>query len=47
MLGEADLNLANFGDALKPSTVALPLQGCDSGTILHVRISLLLWNCFV
>ncbi|KAF3320378.1 N-terminal C2 in EEIG1 and EHBP1 [Carex littledalei] len=41
ILGEADVNLAKFVDALKPSTVALPLQGCDSGTILHVTVQIL------
>lgn len=39
MLGEANINLADYADASKPSAVALPLNGCDSGTILHVRIS--------
>ncbi|KAF3326403.1 putative leucine-rich repeat-containing protein [Carex littledalei] len=41
VLGEADVNLAKFVDALKPSTVALPLQVCDSGTILHVTVQIL------
>ena len=39
ILGEANINLADYSDALKPSTVALPLHGCNSGTILHVRLS--------
>ncbi|XP_060676131.1 uncharacterized protein LOC125424376 [Ziziphus jujuba] len=39
VLGEANINLAHYADALKPSIVALPLQGCDSGAILHVRVS--------
>lgn len=37
ILGEACINLADYAEALKPSIVALPLHGCDSGTILHVR----------
>ncbi|KAJ3702653.1 hypothetical protein LUZ61_006358 [Rhynchospora tenuis] len=41
ILGEADVNLAEFVDALKPSTVALPLHGCDFGTILHVTVQIL------
>ncbi|KAF3445755.1 hypothetical protein FNV43_RR10932 [Rhamnella rubrinervis] len=41
VLGEANINLANYADAQKPSVVALPLQGCDSGTILHVTVQLL------
>lgn len=30
------INLAEYADALKPFAVALPLQGSDSGPILHV-----------
>ncbi|XP_060672956.1 uncharacterized protein LOC107406826 [Ziziphus jujuba] len=41
VLGEANINLAHYADALKPSIVALPLQGCDSGAILHVTVQLL------
>ncbi|KAG1330782.1 centromere-associated protein E [Cocos nucifera] len=41
LLGEVSINLANFADALKPSSVALPLHGCDFGTVLHVTIQLL------
>ncbi|KAG6602046.1 hypothetical protein SDJN03_07279, partial [Cucurbita argyrosperma subsp. sororia] len=41
ILGEADINLADYADALKPSAVALPLNGCESGTILHVTVQLL------
>ncbi|XP_031394094.1 COP1-interactive protein 1 [Punica granatum] len=41
LLGEATINLADYADALKPSSVALPLQGCDSGSILHVTVQLL------
>ncbi|XP_058220413.1 uncharacterized protein LOC131330747 isoform X3 [Rhododendron vialii] len=41
ILGEACINLADYADALKPSIVALPLHGCDSGTILHVTVQLL------
>ncbi|CAN6880783.1 unnamed protein product [Brassica oleracea] len=41
ILGEAMINLAEYADALKPFAVALPLQGCDSGAILHVTVQLL------
>ncbi|GFZ10004.1 hypothetical protein Acr_21g0006030 [Actinidia rufa] len=41
ILGEASINLADYADAMKPSIVALPLHGCDSGTILHVTVQLL------
>ncbi|GLU16250.1 hypothetical protein SLE2022_326920 [Rubroshorea leprosula] len=41
ILGEATIDLADFADASKPSAVALPLHGCDSGAILHVTIQLL------
>ncbi|KAJ4841028.1 hypothetical protein Tsubulata_030986 [Turnera subulata] len=41
VLGEATINLADYADALKPSVIALPLHGCDSGTILHVTVQLL------
>ncbi|GLT32946.1 hypothetical protein SLA2020_075730 [Shorea laevis] len=41
ILGEATINLADYADASKPSAVALPLHGCDSGAILHVTIQLL------
>ncbi|XP_072977903.1 uncharacterized protein [Typha angustifolia] len=40
-LGEVDINLADFADALKPSSVELPLHGCDFGTILHVTVQIL------
>ncbi|XP_038875184.1 uncharacterized protein PFB0145c isoform X2 [Benincasa hispida] len=41
ILGEANINLADYADAMKPSAVALPLNGCESGTILHVTVQLL------
>lgn len=41
ILGEATINLADYADASKPSTVLLPLHGGDSGTILHVTVQLL------
>ncbi|XP_057974597.1 uncharacterized protein LOC131162298 isoform X2 [Malania oleifera] len=41
LLGEANINLADYADALKPFSVALPLHGTDSGTILHVTVQLL------
>ncbi|KAK4390202.1 hypothetical protein Sango_2083500 [Sesamum angolense] len=40
-LGEATINLADYVDALKPSAVTLPLQGCNFGTILHITVQLL------
>ncbi|CAK7347083.1 unnamed protein product [Dovyalis caffra] len=41
VLGEATINLADYADALKPSAIALPLHGSDSGTTLHVTVQLL------
>ncbi|KAK6938192.1 NT-type C2 domain [Dillenia turbinata] len=41
VLGEANINLADYADASKPSAVALPLIGCNSGTVLHVTVQLL------
>ncbi|KAG8632997.1 putative WEB family protein At1g65010, chloroplastic isoform X2 [Manihot esculenta] len=41
ILGEAIIDLADYADALNPSVVALPLHGCDSGTVLHVTVQLL------
>ncbi|KAK2999473.1 hypothetical protein RJ639_023412 [Escallonia herrerae] len=41
VLGEATINLADYADASRPSAVALSLQGCNSGTILHVTVQLL------
>ncbi|KAI4337739.1 hypothetical protein L6164_016117 [Bauhinia variegata] len=41
ILGEANINLADFADAMKPTTVALPLNGCEAGTTLHVTVQLL------
>ncbi|KAL1216270.1 hypothetical protein V5N11_016889 [Cardamine amara subsp. amara] len=41
ILGEAMINLSEYADALKPFAVVLPLQGCDSGAILHVTVQLL------
>ncbi|KAL3640770.1 hypothetical protein CASFOL_015738 [Castilleja foliolosa] len=40
-LGEATIDLVDYIDSLKPSTITLPLQGCNFGTILHVTIQLL------
>ncbi|XP_057864383.2 uncharacterized protein LOC131072267 isoform X2 [Cryptomeria japonica] len=40
-LGEADINLADYAESVNPSTVSLPLQSCNFGTILHVTIQLL------
>uniref|UniRef100_A0A0E0IR53 C2 NT-type domain-containing protein n=1 Tax=Oryza nivara TaxID=4536 RepID=A0A0E0IR53_ORYNI len=36
ILGELDVNLAEFAEALKPVSIALPLRGCEFGTILHL-----------
>ncbi|KAL3844755.1 hypothetical protein ACJIZ3_002158 [Penstemon smallii] len=41
ILGEAIMNLADYVDAVKPSSVALPLHGCNFGTILHITVQLL------
>ncbi|KAG5612545.1 hypothetical protein H5410_023826 [Solanum commersonii] len=41
ILGEATIDLADYAEASKPSAVALPLQGCNAGTILHVTVQLL------
>ncbi|KAD6796713.1 hypothetical protein E3N88_07609 [Mikania micrantha] len=41
ILGEATINLADYADASQPSVIALPLQGSDHGTILHVTVQLL------
>lgn len=41
LLGEAGINLSDYVDALKPTVVALPLQGSDSGATLHVTVQLL------
>ncbi|KAK9096791.1 hypothetical protein Sjap_022288 [Stephania japonica] len=41
LLGEVHINLADYADATKPSTVALPLYGCNHGTVLHVTVQLL------
>lgn len=38
LLGEATINLADYADALRPTSVALPLHGCEA--ILHVRVLL-------
>ncbi|KAK4803233.1 hypothetical protein SAY86_001436 [Trapa natans] len=39
LLGEATINLADYADALRPTSVSLPLHGCE--TILHVTVQLL------
>ncbi|ONK75493.1 uncharacterized protein A4U43_C03F17480 [Asparagus officinalis] len=41
ILGEVIINLADFADASKPSSVDLPLKGCDCGAVLHVTVQLL------
>ncbi|KAL5727534.1 hypothetical protein ACHQM5_000718 [Ranunculus cassubicifolius] len=37
-LGEVSLNFADYFDAIKPSTVSLPLKASISGTTLHITI---------
>ncbi|GMH01091.1 hypothetical protein Nepgr_002930 [Nepenthes gracilis] len=41
LLGEANINLVDYADALNPIVVALPLYGSDAGAILHVTVQLL------
>ncbi|XP_058787683.1 uncharacterized protein LOC131662024 [Vicia villosa] len=41
ILGEANIDLADFVDALKPTAVALPLNGSEPGVTLHVAVQLL------
>ncbi|KAK9740749.1 hypothetical protein RND81_03G057600 [Saponaria officinalis] len=41
LLGEANINLSDYVDAAKPTVVMLPLQGSDTGAILHVTVQLL------
>uniref|UniRef100_A0ACD5Z8D3 Uncharacterized protein n=1 Tax=Avena sativa TaxID=4498 RepID=A0ACD5Z8D3_AVESA len=41
ILGEVDVNLAEFAEAVKPVSIALPFRGCDFGTVLHVTAQLL------
>ncbi|KAK8445169.1 hypothetical protein SEVIR_9G272100v4 [Setaria viridis] len=41
ILGEVDVNLAEFAEALKPASIALPLRGSDFGTLLHITAQLL------
>ncbi|KAK9748677.1 hypothetical protein RND81_02G072900 [Saponaria officinalis] len=41
LLGEANINLSDYLDSSKPSVVALPLHGSNSGAILHVSVQLL------
>ncbi|CAN0877352.1 hypothetical protein LINGRAHAP2_LOCUS11839 [Linum grandiflorum] len=41
ILGEVAINLSDYAEELKPSTVTLPLRGCDSGATLHVTVQLL------
>ncbi|KAJ6849932.1 paramyosin-like isoform X1 [Iris pallida] len=38
VLGEATINLAEYFEAFKPSSVSLPLQGSTAGAILHVTV---------
>ncbi|XP_039137599.1 thyroid receptor-interacting protein 11-like isoform X2 [Dioscorea cayenensis subsp. rotundata] len=37
-LGETTINLADYADVFKPSSVSLPLKGSNTAAILHVNI---------
>jgi hypothetical protein len=41
ILGEVDVNLAEFAEALKPASIALPLRGSESEMLLHITAQLL------
>ncbi|VAI50658.1 unnamed protein product [Triticum turgidum subsp. durum] len=41
ILGEVDVNLAEFAEAVKPVSITLPFRGCNFGTVLHVTAQLL------
>ncbi|CAL9101741.1 unnamed protein product [Musa textilis] len=41
LLGDVTINLSGFADALKPSSISLPLANCDFSTTLHVTVQLL------
>ncbi|KAL5703877.1 hypothetical protein ACHQM5_022372 [Ranunculus cassubicifolius] len=41
LLGEANINLADYADASTPSSVSLPLHGSNPGCVLHVTVQLL------
>lgn len=43
MFGEVSINLADYADATKSSSVSLPLKNSNSDAILHVSIS----NCYL
>ncbi|KAL8103518.1 hypothetical protein AgCh_027924 [Apium graveolens] len=36
ILGEGTINLVDYADASNPSSIAMPLNGCNYGAILHV-----------
>ncbi|XP_043726297.1 intracellular protein transport protein USO1-like isoform X2 [Telopea speciosissima] len=38
LLGEVSLDFADYAEAIKPSSVSLPLKTCDTGAVLHVII---------
>lgn len=38
VLGEININLADYAEVLKPTSVSLPLQDSNNGAILHVTI---------
>ncbi|XP_058083092.1 uncharacterized protein LOC131231032 [Magnolia sinica] len=38
LLGEVTIDFADYAEAIKPSSVSLPLKASNSGGVLHVRI---------
>ncbi|KAJ4957326.1 hypothetical protein NE237_014109 [Protea cynaroides] len=38
LLGEVSLDFADYAEAIKPSSVSLPLKTSDSGAVLHITI---------
>ncbi|KAJ0967201.1 hypothetical protein J5N97_024118 [Dioscorea zingiberensis] len=38
LLGETSINLADYAQVFKPSSVSLPLKGSNTGAILHVTV---------
>ena len=43
VFGEVSINLADYADATKSSSVSLPLKNSNSDAVLHVSIS----NCYL
>jgi len=38
VLGEININLADYAEVFKPTSVSLPVRDSNNGAILHVRI---------